>query len=165
MSADPSSLYLHKKGGGLGLPSILTMYQKLRALLCQFLISHDPVICHTPSMQIKRECALTKTLHKPMCVARDVLQCDTGANKLTLVRRVKAANMEKEITKQLERTKSTKYQGQLLCVTEEETASLWFSAVLQLPPQVLYFSMNAAQDTLPHNANLSLWRKSDSPPH
>ena len=33
--------------------------------------------------------------------------------------------------------------------------------MLQLPPEVLSFSLNAAQDTLPRNANLALWRRSD----
>ena len=97
-----------------------------------------------------------------MCIARVVLQCDPGANKQTLLRRVKAAIMEKETTKLLEHVKSRKHQGQLLHVTEEEAARIWSSAVFQFPPQVLRFSMNAAQDTLPHNANLSVWRKSDS---
>ena len=29
----------------------------------------------------------------------------------------------------------------------------------QLPPNCLKFALNAAQDTLPHNANLAVWRK------
>ena len=90
------------------------------------------------------------------------MQCDPGANKRTLLRRVKAYIMEKETTKRLECAKSRKHQGQLLCETEDEAAGIWSSAVLQLPPQVLRFSINTAQDTLPHNANLSLWKKYDS---
>ena len=35
------------------------------------------------------------------------------------------------------------------------------SAVFQPPPEVLSFSLNVAQDTLPHNANLAVWRKKD----
>ena len=98
-SVDSSRVYLLIKGGRLGLPSTLTMYQKLRASLsCQLLISHDPIIGHTSSMRIRSGCTLTRTLHKPMCVTRDVLQCDAGANKRTLVRRMKAAIMEKETT-------------------------------------------------------------------
>ena len=84
------------------------------------------------------------------------MQCHPGANKRTLVRRVKAYIMEKETAKRLERVKSRKHQGQLLHETEDEAARIWSSAVLQLPPQVLRFSMNVAHDTLPHNANLSL---------
>ena len=92
----------------------------------------------------------------------DVMQCDPGANKRMLVRRVKACIVEKETAKRLEHAKSRKHQGQLLSETEDEVAGIWSSVVLQLPPQVFRFSMNAAQDTLPHNTNLSLWKKCDS---
>ena len=133
-----------------------------KEVCCQLLTSHDPVVRHTASMKIWREGALARTLHKPMCAARDVIQCDPGANKRTLVRRVKAYIMERETAKRLECAKSRKHQGQLLHETEDDAAGIWSSAVLQLPSQVLRFSMNAAQDTLPHNANLSLWKKCDS---
>ena len=73
-----------------------------------------------------------------------------------LVMRVKAYIMEKETAKWLERAKSRKHQRQLFCETEDEVAGIWSSAVLQLLPQVLHFAMNTAQDTLSHNANLSL---------
>ena len=162
-SSNPSRLYLPKKHSGLELPSISSSYQKLRAsLCCQLLTSHNPVVHHTASMKIQREGALTKTLHKLMCAARDVMQCDPGANKRILVRRVKAYIMERETAKRLEHAKSMKHQSQLLLETEDDAAGIWSSAVIQLPPQVLCFSMNAAQDTLSHNANLSLWKKCNS---
>ena len=31
----------------------------------------------------------------------------------------------------------------------------------KLPPEALKFALNAAQDTLPHNANLAIWRRSE----
>ena len=70
--------------------------------------------------------------------------------------------MERETSKWLEHAKNRKHQGKLLHETEDEAAGIWSSAVLQLPPQVLRFSMIAAQDTLTHNVNLSLWKKCDS---
>ena len=36
--------------------------------------------------------------------------------------------------------------------------------VLQLPPEVLRFSLNVAQDTLPHNTNLAMWRRNEGLP-
>ena len=61
----------------------------------------------------------------------------------------------------LEHGRSLPHQGQLLRATEDKAAGICSSAVLQLPPKVLSFSLNAAQDTLPHNANLALWRRRD----
>ena len=89
-----------------------------------------------------------------MCVARDVLQCECGANKQTFVRKVKSAIMEKETIHRLENDKSRKHQGQFLHVIEEAEARIWSFVVLQLTPQMLHFSMNASQDTLPYDANL-----------
>ena len=38
-------------------------------------------------------------------------------------------------------------------------ASLWSNVVQAFPPECIKFALNAAQDTLPHNANLCVWRK------
>ena len=38
----------------------------------------------------------------------------------------------------------------------------WSTAVRSLHPDTLKFALNAAVDTLPHNANLYLWQKKDS---
>ena len=130
-SSDPSRLYLPKKQSGLGLPLISSSYQKLKdSLCCQLLTSHDPVVRHTASMKIRREGALTRTLHKPTCAARDVMQCDPGANKRMLVRRMKAYIMERETAKRLEHAKSRKHQGQLLRETVDDAAGIWSSVVL-----------------------------------
>ena len=37
----------------------------------------------------------------------------------------------------------------------------WGRDVQKLPPEGLKFAMNAVQDTLPHNANLAVWRRSE----
>ena len=71
--------------------------------------------------------------------------------------------MENDAQRRLQHARGLEHQGQLLRATDEKAADIWFSAV-QLPPQVLSFSLNAAQDTLPHNVNLALWRKKDGLP-
>ena len=40
-----------------------------------------------------------------------------------------------------------------------ESALAWSKAVQSSSSQLLKFAVNAAQDTLPHNANLALWKK------
>jgi hypothetical protein len=61
--------------------------------------------------------------------------------------------------KQLQRLER---QGQMLRATNPDTASIWSKAVQALPAQQMKFALNAAVDTLPHNANLNLWRKKES---
>ena len=39
---------------------------------------------------------------------------------------------------------------------------MWAKAVQALPSNTMKFALNAAHDTLPHNANLQLWKKKDN---
>ena len=41
---------------------------------------------------------------------------------------------------------------------ETAAAGIWSSVVQRLPSELLKFSLNAVQDTLPHNSNLAKWR-------
>ena len=160
--ADPSRLYLPKKNGGLELPSISTLYKKQCAsVACQILTSRDPIVHHTSTLEIRREADLNRPTHRPMIATRDIWKKDPSANKKSLTRRAKVAIMENDTERRLYHARGLEHEGQLLHATDDKAAEMWSSAVMQLPPQVLSFSMNAAQDTLPHNANLALWRKKD----
>ena len=46
-------------------------------------------------------------------------------------------------------------------MVDEDAAVLWSEVVQSLPPECMKFVLNAAQDTLPHNANLSVWRRDE----
>ena len=46
--------------------------------------------------------------------------------------------------------------------TPPDMAPLWAKAIQTLPPEQTKFALNAVVDTLPHNANLQLWKKKDS---
>ena len=53
-------------------------------------------------------------------------------------------------------------QGHMIRSTTPNTATIWAKAVQSLPEEPFKFVLNAAHDTLPHNANLHLWRKKAS---
>ena len=59
---------------------------------------------------------------------------------------------------------SLPHQGQLMRDTPESAAEIWSTAVSNLPSGSMKFTLNAATDTLPHNSNLALWRKSEGFP-
>ena len=50
-------------------------------------------------------------------------------------------------------------QGHLIRFSNSNTATCWAEAVQSLPDEPFKFILNAAHDTLPHNANLHLWGK------
>ena len=58
----------------------------------------------------------------------------------------------------LQHAQSLECQGQVMRCTEEDAAKIWFKTVQKLPPDLPKFSVNAVQDTLPHNTNLAKWR-------
>ena len=43
--------------------------------------------------------------------------------------------------------------------TSSDAANVWASVLVHLPDELMKFALNSAVDTLPHNANLYLWKK------
>ena len=50
----------------------------------------------------------------------------------------------------------------MAAVATPEAATLLSKTLMTLPPQIMKFSLNAMHDTLPHNANLLLWKKKEN---
>ena len=59
----------------------------------------------------------------------------------------------------MQHARALECQGQVFRCREDGAASIWSMAVQKLHPELLKFSLNAVQDTLPHNANLVMWRR------
>ena len=158
--ADQSRLYLPTSEGGLGLPAISTCYRKQQASVASLLLtSPDPIVQHTIKLATRKEESLSRPSHQPMTEVREIWQADPGASRRSLLKRAKANASAKDTDRRMEHARNLPHQGQLLQATESSAASTWSATVLQLPPQVLRFSLNAAQDTLPHNFNLAMWKK------
>ena len=140
--ADPSRLYLPKKLGGLGLPALTTLYNKQQASFASLILtSTDPVVQHAAKLAIRREHSLCRSIHRPMLDVRNTWQADPGASK-----RAKSHVTECDSEERLEHARGLHHQEQLLRDTEDKATNIWSSAVLQLPPELLNFSLNAAQE-------------------
>ena len=96
-----------------------------------------------------------------MLTVREVMVADPGASNKTVMRRAKEAVKSAEVAERLEHSRSLPRQGELHRLIEGDAATLWSETVQKLPPEALKFALNAAQDTLPHNANLAIWRRSE----
>ena len=73
--------------------------------------------------------------------------------------RAKSAMAKEDAEKRMKHAQSLECQGQVFRCSKDGAASIWSKAVQKLPPELLKFSLNAVQDTLPHNANLAMWRR------
>jgi hypothetical protein len=62
----------------------------------------------------------------------------------------------------LKHSLSLEVQGKLFKIVHQDAAAVWAKTTQNLLSAQIKFALNAASDTLPHNANLSLWRKSDN---
>ena len=157
---DTARLYLPQAQGGLGLPSFSLLYQKQQvSQACQLLASRDPAVRYTSTLETKREDALQRPTHRPMLTARDALAVEPGMMKRALIKRAKSIVCKKDARKRLEHASSLECQGRVFRCCEDSAASMWSSVVQKLPSELLKFSLNAVQDTLPHNDNLARWRK------
>ena len=94
-------------------------------------------------------------------MAREVIATDPGARHQTILKRAKALVLTEGVEGQLDHAKSLTKQGQLHELVNDEAATLWSEVVQKLPPEGFKFTLNAAQDTLPHNPNLSVWRRGE----
>ena len=90
------------------------------------------------------------------------MAADPGVNRKTLTKRSRNLVMAEDAKKRLDHAKSLTVQGQLQRLEDTDGACVWADVVDALPPKCMKFTLNAAQDTLPHNANLARWRKDAS---
>ena len=159
-SGDPSRLYLPRKNGGLNLPNITTLYKKTKvSIACQLLSSRDPITQHISKITIRREESQNRAKFQPSLTAREVMAADPGARRQILTKRSRNRVVAEDAEDRLSHAQSLVVQGQLHHLTDSDGASVWADVVQALPPETMKFALNAAQDTLPHNANLSVWRR------
>ena len=144
------------------LPAISHLYKKMHVShACQPITSCDPITQHVAKLQIEKEQDQQRAMFKPMLTLREVMVADPGASKKTLMRRAKEAVKSAEVADRLEHSQSLPHQGELHRLMEGDAATLWLETVQNLPPEALKFALNAAQATLPHNANLAILRRNE----
>ena len=91
-----------------------------------------------------------------MLAVRDTLSEDPDMSKRALMATAKSAMVKEDAGKRMQHAWS---QGQVFRCSADGAVSIWPAAVQKLPPELRKFSLNAVQDTLPHNASLAMWRR------
>ena len=158
-SANPASLYLPKTKGGMGIPSILTLFKKQQVShASRLILSRDPVVRHSATQKTISEQHKQRMSFKPMVMARDALVMDPGMSSQKLSKVARTMVTEDDTEARLSVMLASDRRGEALRVAEEDAADQWASALENLTSFELKFALNACQDTLPHNANLSLWK-------
>ena len=153
-----------RKKGGLDLPSITSLYKSLQvSRQAQLLTSADPCVRKIAEDSLIHQLNAQRQKFSPAVVVRDVMVEDPSRTRRRLVAAVKSHVKVEDAGKQWTQLCSLPRQGQLAReFTTTSPADVWASALQLLPEEVWKFALNSAQDTLPHNSNLKLWRKKTS---
>ena len=162
-SADTGCLFLPKKKGGLELPSLVTLYKKLQvAKAAVYTCSRDPVVRAIATQETRKEATQTRPVFKPYQVVAAAMQADPGATPKQVRERAKSRVEKADTDAHL--CHSTSLSRQNLPLRDDSRApQLWSATISTLTEQVLRFALNSLTDTLPHNANLHLWRHITTP--
>jgi len=88
---------------------------------------------------------------------------DPDFSRKSLTTRVKGYVQTTDDDDRLTSLQTLSKEGQLNRLLTPQAAEIWAKVVESLPDEILKFALNAALDTLPHNANLHLWKKKASP--
>ena len=155
--ADPSRLSLPQTSGGLELSSISMLYQKIQMGKAVLLMtSRDAGVQH--ATKIKESQAQRKKF-RPITITQKTFTSIPEASSRTLARAVKNEVQKQDVWKRLAHAATLHVQEKFLELSCDESARVWSRAIQSSSSAHLKFAINAAQDTLPHDANLSLWRK------
>ena len=87
----------------------------------------------------------------------------SGVGQKALVKAAKALVAEETNSGLLDHWQSLEQQGQMSRCLDQECAHVWAAVVKALPEEQMKYALNAALNVLPHNSNLHLWKKKNSP--
>ena len=163
-SVNTALLYLPQPKGGLNLRLPSTLYKALQvSRQSQLLTSRDHCVRHLAERNLRQELLRTRKKFLPAALVRSTLADNPDHNKKSLSKAAKAKVLDIVSTDHLKHLQSLDRQGQLSRSLHPKCASIWASVVQHLPDTLMKFSLNAAVDMLPHNSNLFLWKKKESP--
>ena len=158
--ANPAVLYLPHKMGGLNLPLVSVQYKRIQVVKqSQLLTSSDHCTRQIAERSLQRDLSLERAKLKPSVVVRDVMIGNPDINRKSLARGAKLIVQEEAFEERHERLLSQEREGQMFRCTSSDAADIWGRALMDLSDEHRKFAINSAVDTLPHNANLHLWRK------
>ena len=122
-----------------------------------------PLVRHIATQKTLAESSNQRSCFKPYQEVIPVMHEDPGSNRKQLMKSVKARISAEDQEHRIKHCQSLSIQGQTMHLPLDRAPVLWSTTVTKLPEYVFKFALNATMDTLPHNANLHLWKKSPSP--
>ena len=161
-SANVAPLYLSQKLGGFNLPLISSLHKKLQvSKQGQLVTSQDSCVRLMAEKTMIREATLSRRKFRPGYVIREVMQSNPNFTRKSLTKMAKALVHEEDQEGMKQSLQALPKQGHMSRCTDEDGAAIWGKALqcMGLGEEHIKFALNSTVDTLPHNANLTLWGK------
>ncbi len=99
----------------------------------------------------------------PAVIVRNTMQKMPSCTRKGLTSAGRNAVVKQEITSRMSTVLNLPRQGGMIKSSKEGAAEIWAQTLNTIPENEWKFVLNAAHDTLPHNANLHLWGKKETP--
>lgn len=145
------------------MPSLSALYKRLQvSRQAQLLTSTDPCVRRVAEDGLRAEDKSQRAVFLPAVMVRDTMQEDPSCTRKALAKAVKARVVEEETSARVAGVHGLPRQGHMIRACKEGAAEVWALALQRLTEGAWKFVLNAAHDTLPHNANLHLWGKKTS---
>ena len=108
---------------------------------------------------MQRDLTLRWSKFRPNVVVREVMLGNPDFTRRSLSSGAKRLVDEEAYEERRNHLLSLEKEGQMFRNTSTEAAEIWGNTLIEIPDEQRKFALNSAVDTLPHNANLHLWRK------
>ena len=159
-SANTTLLFLSGRRGGLNLPLPSTMHKKLQVSIQALLLtSPDSCVRLMAENASRRALSTSRPKFKPSQEVRDVMIHNPDFTRKSLTRAAKSLIRVGDDDHHVNCLQQLRKQGHMSRCSSPEGAKIWAKALEGMKDEHLKFALNSAVDTLPHNANLYLWKK------
>ena len=148
----------------MNFPSISTLHKRLQvSKQAQILTSVNASVRDLAEIELHQNLSLSRREFKVSVAVQEVMMMDPDFTR-SLTARAKGYVQAADDVDRLDNLQRLEKEGQMSRVSTLQAAEIWAKAVEILPDEIMTFSLNSAVDTLPHNANLHLWKQSSSCP-
>ena len=159
-SANSSLLFLSGRNGGLNLPLPSTMHKKLQvSRLSLLLTSPDPCVRLMAENSSRKGLTTSRPKFKASREVREVMIQNPDFTRKSLNKAAKLLVSEDDEDQHLTSLQRLEKQGHMSRCSSPDGMKFWAKAMEGLKDEHQKFVLNSAVDTLPHNANLHLWKK------
>ena len=130
--------------------------------MVQLFLSNDPGVRKVADLHLEEESKKQRTKFRPAKLVDELRPVDHVQSRHTLLAAVKTAVSEEEANQLHLHLCQLPAKGEMARAWGETSPQLWAKALQDLPQEVMKFSINASNNSLPSNTNLYLWGKKNS---